>query len=230
MTLMAEDHAAHSIVIKIYLDMPKPEDKVLIEELKKHKNVFTQALAEKGDPWQGEIPLHSLRKNKYKLPEYNTGWIPGKEMASTFKGVGITNGYSNSKNGPAEFFLVNSIQGNVYASLPLLLAADYSKSKINYGDKAVMLGKKKIETLPWGSIKIPAFPKPFPWKTYSFIEYSFIELLDGKIPQKEFNEKVVIIFYNGKHNPPIPIADGRTVDQSQIVALMTDFLLAHVMH
>ena len=117
-------------------------------------------------PWKGILPLVPLSKNTVGYPEHNSAWVPNSIVAPYFKGVGLVNGKSNEKGQIVGFYLVNSILGQVYPSLPLMLAHAWKGTAIT--------NPKSINSD--GSFPLPTIPKPLPWKTYSFID-----LIDGSL-------------------------------------------------
>lgn len=211
--ILNEKYKPRFIVLKIFLDAEKPEDKVLAEALKKNPNVFTQALASEEDqPWKGPIPLQQVWSKNPGYENFNSGWFPNATIAPYFKGVGLVNGRSNDKDEVNGFYLVNSIQNKLYASLPVILAAAWKKSRVN-------VDLKKLDK---GAVAMPEFPKTNPWPVYSFKD-----LLDKSIPENALKDGMVFIFYNGKKASPLKYPGGKFHIQAETVAIMTDYLIEH---
>lgn len=197
------------IVLKLFLDVPKKEDAELTKVLQNHKNVYTQAetTAEKAP----DCPLRSLGKNTLKLPDHPGAFCPVGVFGKAFAGIGFVNGKTNEKDEIDGLYLVNSVKGEIYPSLPLLLAKAYKREAIT------------LESLKFaadGSIPLPPVPKVFPWKTYSFLD-----LIEGKLPPETMKDAIVLIFYSGKKASPLPVAHGRTANQAELTALLVDSIL-----
>lgn len=215
--IIFDDQRARIAVLKIFLDSDKPQDDVLAETLKKYPYVYTQALAvEEDERWKDKIPLKVLGPNTFNYEDSNSGWFPNKKLAPHFRGVGLVNGKDNEKEENVGFYIVNSIQKKIYPSLPLLLSAEWRKEKLSFNPSK--LNKD-------GSISMPPFPAKLPWKTYSFID-----LLEQKIPKNDLQDKMVFIFYNGKKSSPLKFPEGKTYNPAEVIALLTDYLIQNPLH
>lgn len=206
--ILNEKYKPRMIVLKIFLDSEKPEDKEFAAVLKKHSNVYTQAMpSDEDQPWKGPVPLKVLPQKNPGYQNYNSGWFPNAVIAPYFTGVGFVEGKTSENGEAVGFMMVNSVQNKLYPSLPLVLASAWK-------NKEVSVDLSKLEKD--GSMKLPAFPKTLPWPVYSFSK-----LLDKSIPENALKDGMVFIFYTGKKAAPMKH------NQAEVVAIMTDYLIDH---
>ena len=132
------------IILKFFYDQKKEGDDQLISELKKHKNVFTQAFSYQGDNESKiDISKYSIGNDFRANVDTNKSLIfPYKEISRAFSGIGFVNGVQSKDGKLEDFQIISSYEGNLYPSLPLLVYSSNVGAKPEIRDKKLYVGAK----------------------------------------------------------------------------------------
>ena len=141
-------------------------------------------------------------------------------MSEAFRNIGMVNGIMSKEKFVTGLSLVNSINGKLYPSLPLLIASHIKSLSISVKENQVYLGNKKLILKNEASYPIDSIPEKSPFPTYSFID-----VLNKKINKVDLIDKMVFIFYRGEKTPSLKISKDKKANQAEIIAWVTDSLI-----
>lgn len=206
-----QKYKPHAVVLKFFLDSRKKEDR-LFNEIKKYR-VYTQASAVKdSSEYKGKIK-GSLGENKYNFEDNKSVIYPNKRILRNLDGVGFVDAPTNSKGQPYSFYLVRSYRGELFPSLPIKILEDIKMSPASINSSGVRVGKK---TIPMNNKGI--FDFDYDKHTGLYREYSFIDVLDQKLPLDTFKNHIVVVFYKGKKLAPIKATNEHHYNPAEVVS------------
>lgn len=146
-------------------------------------------------PFINKIRIKGKKPKKAKTSVYtvNTMFFPLDIFANNAQGIGHNLTYDEDdtiRSHP----LILRYNKNYFPSFSLLLAAhsqEISPSSLRITKSGVKLGRRKIKT----NSKTQFYPvfRPQNNKKISFQQYSFVKVLNGDVPLKNFKDKTVII-------------------------------------
>lgn len=220
---VASKHKPKYIILKFFYDLKKEGDEVLINEIKKHKNILTQAYSYSGDEKSSmDISKHAISTKGLKLDQIDTLIYPYKEMVEAFSGIGFVNGISNQEGKAIDFEIFSSYKGKVYPSLPLLVLEKEMNAKSTIENNILRIGSKEIKIKKDFGMKLK-LKKPGSYKTFSMID-----VIKGRIDKKELENKILIVFYNGPKLTLAPAVNGYSYNPAEFVANAIEHLLNEV--
>lgn len=205
------------VILKFFFDLKKPEDSVLIKELKNHNNVYTQAASFKGEkPIEMDLSGYEIDTDKTKKNGFVTTWFPYKDMAKAYRGVGFVNGIEDVKQRAQDFEIISSYNGKLYPSLPLLLYLHDKGINAKVRKGFLIVGDKKIKLEKNYGMKLK------PKKSGSYKSYSMIDVINKKVEKENLQNKVLIVFYKGDKLKPRPAVNGDAYNPAEYVANAID--------
>jgi CHASE2 domain-containing sensor protein len=213
-------HKPKYIILKFFYDLKKAGDEILINEVKKHDNVFTQAYSFKGQEKSNlDISKYSISAKGLEHAPFESLMFPYKEMSEAFSGIGFVNGIVSEDGRVKDFEIVSSYKGKAYPSLPLLILEKEMKAKSSIQNNVLSIGSKKIKISNDLGMKLK-LKKPGSFKTYSMID-----VINGKVRKAELQDKILIVFYNGPKLTPAPAINGYSYNPADVVANAIDHIL-----
>lgn len=198
------------VVLKFFITDPRPGDAALIRALQSATNVLTQFAGVDQDEGYSVAQLASWARgsNTFSFPDFPHAWPPTPELAKEFTAAGTVNG--GTQDG---FFLVTSIRGIVYPSLPLVvLERELSQPAVVQRDQ-VTVGKVGVPLRPDGTF---TFDLSEPGKLYP--AYSFVDVLTGRVPANTFSNHVVLVFAKTPDAPLFRSSYAQPHGAAEIVA------------
>ena len=198
------------IVLKYFITDPRPGDAALIRALQSATNVLTQFAGVAQDEGYSvtQLARWSRGSNTFSFPDLPHAWPPTPELAKAFSAAGTANG--GTQGG---FYLVTSIRGIVYPSLPLVvLERELGETAVVHRDR-VTVGKVSVPLREDGTF---TFDLSEPGKLYP--AFSFVDVLAGRVPAASFSNHIVLIFAKTPDAPSFQSSYPQPHNAAEIVA------------
>jgi CHASE2 domain-containing sensor protein len=206
-----QTYKPEAVILKVFFDSNKKGD-TKFSELQAY-NVFTQAAAIKDKTeFTGNIS-GSIANNEFGLAENKSVIYPNKNITNGMDGVGFVDAPTNKEGLPYSFYLLRSYKGKVYPSLPLVILEHVKKSKAILKQNSVVVDDVDVAYDKKGIMNFEYNKDRSLYKTYSFID-----VLEKKLPVDTFNNSIVVVFYKGKKLPPIKAYNGESYSPAEIVS------------
>jgi len=209
-----EEQKPKYIILKFFFADKTENDTRLIDILHKYDNVLTQAAVLSSNRSCNPEVLKNYRitHNNYRFPDYNNAWLPYPELGNQFSGIGFVNILAEG-NTFKEFSLFNSLNGDIYPSLPLLILQREIEKDILIEQNKLSIGPVNIPVNSKGSFSV-RLSQP----NMLFKSYSFINVLNNKVDSKAFDNSIVIIFINGDKAPQFITGSTEPRNVAEILA------------
>jgi len=199
---------ARGVVLKFFIDRPKsPEgDAALVAAMKRTK-VVVQAKLDDEEAKPNAMAEQFIMKrvevradNRASPPSGKSGWLPLPEVAAAAHDMGFLAVSDTVDRVP----LLVKYQGRYVKSLYIAaLELAVGEPATAVAGQAVKIAGKSIPLDPDCTAKV-TLPKED-----KMIAYSFVDLINGKIPAEALKERVLVLGYDGKQMPPINTTMGK---------------------
>lgn len=198
------------LVLKFFFTDPRPGDAELIRVLQSVTNVLTQFGGVTQDEGYSLTQLAPWARgaNTFSFPDFPHARPPTPELAKAFSSAGTVN-----LSGRNAFFLVTSIRGILYPSLPLaVLEHELAATAVVHRDH-VTVGKVSLPLRPDGTF---TFDASEPGKLY--LAYSFVDVLSGRVPAATFTDQIVLVFARTPEVPRFQLGYEQAHDPAELIA------------
>ena len=192
--------SAKAVVLKFFFDLPKEEDIYLVKSISTIPT-FLQACINENDPSGNLLDSKfeiTVDKDYQNLLSGKMGWLPTKELAQYAYDVSFVD-ISDINEIPIIEKYNNKYVKSLYFSI-----LQYVFPELQIVDN-VLVNKTKRVKLNQNSEMHVNYPKK------DSIEYvSLCDVLNNKIDRKVFENKIVIIGYDGINSEKLLISTGKT--------------------
>ncbi len=198
------------VVLKFFFTDPRPGDAALIRALQSATNVLTQFGGVPQDEGYSvaQLARWSRGSNTFSFPDFPHAWPPTPELAKSFTAAGTVN--LSADHG---VYLVTSIRGIVYPSLPLAVLEQELGTPAVVQRDHVVVGKVSVPLRPDGTF---IFDLSEPGKLYP--TYSFVEVLTGRVPATTFTNQIVLVFAKTPDAPVFQLGYPQPHDAAELMA------------
>ena len=209
------------IILKFFFDTEKNEDILLSDTINQYDNILSQAttvLTPLTDT--SEVVLQSLALDNMEIDIRNNEQIvlPNPTLLNSFSGIGLVDFITDGSK-YLDFPIVSKINGQFLPSLALTVGMNVTQSKPSIRNDVLTMGEKEIP-LTDGLFKIDLSE---PNQLYT--TYSLIDVLNRKIGEMDFNNKIVIVFIDNESVRKIKSSYDDFHNSAEIVADSINSLL-----
>lgn len=181
---------ARAVILKFFIDRPKSGDRALADALKRVK-VVLQARLDDDEKMPNLLPdkftLVNLATDRSPLLSAGGGWIPLPALSEVAHDVGFIDSIRLDRVTMVERYRGAAVKSLYTCALEL---AFEEKAEVVPG-KFVKIGQRKLVLGELSQVPIE-FPEQ------DKLEYfSFVDLLNGKVPAEAIKDRVVILGYDG---------------------------------
>lgn len=191
---------AKAVVLKFFYDLPKEEDKYLQKSISTIPT-FLQACINKVEPSNNVLNSKyeiKVDKDYTQIISGDMGWLPTKEIAQNAYDIGFVD-----LNDINEIPIIEKYSGKYVKSLYFCIL-QYVLPNLKLQNN-VLINNNKIVKLNKNTEMYVKYPKK------DVIEYvSLCDVLNDKVDKKIFENKIVIIGYDGIKSEKLSISTGET--------------------
>lgn len=189
---------AKAIVLKFFFDLPKAEDELLGKSIS-NIPTFLQACINENEPSNNQLDSRFITKPDYNYKNIisgNKGWLPVTVLSQNAYDIGFVD-LRNVNEIPILEKYDNHYVKSLYFSVLQYVFPDLRlvNNSLIYKNKRIVLNKYLEMHV--------SYPKN---DNLNYI--SLYEVLNKKIEKSTFNNKIVIIGYDGINSPSLTISTG----------------------
>ena len=178
------------IILKYFFDTEKKEDNDFAKTLRGYKNILTQAttgLSQVRITPNSVLEHLALKNVTLKTHNFNEIVLPNETLLPSFAGIGMVD-FITKNDEYRDCPIVSEVNGFYLPSLALKIGMMVTNSEPIINNNVLYLNGKEI-SVPNGMFKINLSKPKSLYKTYSFID-----VLNKKIQEMNFKNKIVILF------------------------------------